>query len=59
MARQIIKITEEHRKYLDALRRSGKHNMYGVAPLIQKKFSLDKDKARSVLMQWMQRFSHQ
>jgi hypothetical protein len=58
MAKQIIKITEEHRKYLDSLRRSGKYNMYAVTPNIQKKFSLDRDRARSVLMQWMQRYSH-
>lgn len=51
------KCTEKHLEYLDDLRESGKTNMYGAAPYLQKEFpGLNDREAREVLTYWMETF---
>lgn len=49
--------TDEHLKYLDRLRESGKTNMFGAAPYLQKKFGIDRKEAGQILLEWMRTFS--
>lgn len=46
-------ITNEHRRYLDDLRDSGKTNMYAAGSWLQDQFGIGKDEARVILVQWM------
>jgi hypothetical protein len=46
-------INDEHRRYLDDLRESGKTNMYAAGSWLQDQFGLNKDDARVILVQWM------
>lgn len=43
--------------YLNALRKSGTVNMFGVAPLISETFGVNKEEARGYLKNWMDSFS--
>ena len=51
-----IKMTAEHKAYLDNLRESGETNMFGASPYLMDEFGLDKHEARSILSQWMASF---
>jgi hypothetical protein len=47
---------EEHFKYLDELRESGRVNMHGAAPWLMREFpGLTKAEATAVLKDWMAR----
>ena len=48
--------TDEHAEYLEALRESGETNMYGAAPYLQRRFSLDKNIARTYTSYWMESY---
>lgn len=50
-------LTEEHRKYLEALRDSGVTNMLGAAPYIQEQFSVDEKTAGKILIAWIESFN--
>lgn len=50
-------VKDEHLSYLDGLRKSGKVNMFGAGPYLQKRFrNLDRDEVRDVLLYWMRSF---
>ena len=42
--------------YLDELRESGKINMFGAGPYLERQFSIDKYVAKEVLVSWMNGF---
>jgi len=46
-------INDEHRRYLDDLRESGKTNMYAAGSWLQDQFGLNREDARVILVQWM------
>lgn len=43
--------------YLERLRRSGKTNMYGATPYLQKEFGLLKEDAIKILIDWMKNYN--
>jgi len=45
--------------FLDALRISGKTNMYGAVPYIQKQFNTNKYDAQRFLVKWMETYNEQ
>ena len=45
--------------FLDALRVSGKTNMFGATPHIQKRFNVTKYDAQRFLLKWMETFNEQ
>ena len=45
--------------FLDALRISGKTNMVGATPYIQKRFGINKYDAQRFLLKWMESFNEQ
>ena len=45
--------------FLDALRASGKTNMFGATPYIQKHFRITKYDAQRFLVKWMETFNEQ
>ena len=45
--------------FLDALRVSGKTNMVGATPYIQKQFNMNKYDAQRFLLKWMETFNEQ
>jgi len=45
--------------FLDALRDSGKTNMFGATPYIQKRFHITKYDAQRFLLKWMETFNEQ
>ena len=56
----IDKTSDEDRQHYDfllTLRDSGKTNMFGAAPYLQKEFGMSKKEAREVLSKWMKRFN--
>jgi hypothetical protein len=46
-------LNDSHREYLEALRDSGKTNMYAAGSWLQDQFGLSRDDARVILVQWM------
>ena len=51
-------VNDEHLEFLDRLRESGKTNMFGAAPFLQKRFpELAMSEASKVLAHWMETFS--
>lgn len=53
-------INEDHIKYyqyLEHLRKSGKTNMYGASLWLESEYGLDKDKARTILAEWMNNYN--
>ena len=50
-------VTEEHLKYLDALRESGETNMFGATPYLMNEFLVSKSEASRILVYWMSSFS--
>jgi len=49
-------ITDEHLKYLDALRESGVTNMFGAASYLECNFVIEYEEARTILVYWMDSF---
>ena len=47
---------EKYFDYLMVLRDSGKINMFGAAPYLQKEFGLSASEARDILGKWMSSF---
>ena len=50
-------VTDEHLRFLDALRESGKTNMFGAAPYIADLFEIPMQQARKILTYWMRTFT--
>lgn len=49
--------SEAHLLFLDALRESGKTNMFGATPFLKRKFpSLSPDECSAILAYWMESF---
>jgi len=52
------KLTKEHLKYLDNLRKSGAVNMFGARSYLQDAFpELENNEAKNILSYWMKTFS--
>jgi len=49
-------VTDEHMRFLDALRESGQTNMFGAAPYLADLFEIPMQQARKVLTYWMRTF---
>ncbi len=49
-------VEEKHLEYLDYLRESGKTNMFGAGVYLEKKFKIDTDTAKKILVYWMKSF---
>jgi len=50
-------VTQEQANiFLDALQRSGKTNMFGASPYVQKHFSCSSNEARELLATWMRTY---
>lgn len=49
-------MNQEHKRYLDDLRKKGKVNMYYATPFLVGKFGIDSDEARKILKEWMTSF---
>ena len=50
-------ITQEQRQYLNALRRSGKTNMFGAGAYLERRFGINRKEAVIILGEWMETFS--
>ena len=50
-------VTDEHLRFLDALRESGQTNMFGAAPYIADLFEIPMQQARKILTYWMRTFT--
>lgn len=48
--------TKEHKDFLERLRRSGVTNMYGATPYLVEEFSLTKEEAINILVDWMKNY---
>jgi len=46
-------MNQEHKEYLDKLRESGKINMFEAPMFIQDEFGVEKQEARSIVLNWM------
>ena len=51
-----MKLTEEHKEYLIALRDSGVTNMWGAGPYLEAQFGLTRAEANIVLIEWIKSF---
>jgi hypothetical protein len=49
-------VTDEHLRFLDALRESGQTNMFGAALYIADLFEISLQQARKILTYWMRTF---
>jgi len=47
---------KEHKEFLDALRESGKTNMFGAGRYLQERFHIEKKEAREILLEWIKTF---
>ena len=47
---------QEHLTFLDKLRKSGKTNMFGARPYLQRKFSLENKESDDILTYWLENF---
>jgi|APGre2960657444_1045066.scaffolds.fasta_scaffold182751_1 hypothetical protein len=47
---------KEYSDFLEALRKSGKTNMFGAGVYLEDEFGLSKKDARQVLLDWMQSY---
>jgi hypothetical protein len=53
-----VKLTDDHLKFLDALRQSGATNMFGASPYLREEYAdLSESEARAILSYWMRTFS--
>lgn len=50
-------VTDEHLRFLDALRESGQTNMFGAALYIAYLFEVPMQQARKILTYWMRTFT--
>ena len=50
---------DEHLEYLDALRASGKTNMFGATAFLVQKFHIRNGEARAILLYWMKTFGEE
>lgn len=48
-----MKLTEEHKKFLNELQDSGRANMWGAVPHLQKEFCITEKEAEAILFKWM------
>lgn len=48
---------EEMFEYLDVLRETGVTNMFGAAPYLQQAFGIDKNEAKTILLDWMKNYA--
>jgi hypothetical protein len=48
----------EHKRFLDALRKSGVTNMFGAAEYLVVEFGLDRDEATAILAEWMRTYTN-
>lgn len=44
---------DKYGKFLDKLRASGKVNMYAAGAELEKKYGLNREEARAILIRWM------
>jgi hypothetical protein len=51
-----MKLKEEHREYLVALRDSGATNMWGAAVYLEHRFDLTQQDAKDILLEWIKSF---
>jgi hypothetical protein len=51
-----MKLTEEHKEYLMALRDSGATNMWGAGPYLEAQFGLTRAEASDILIEWIKSF---
>lgn len=49
-------MNQDHREFLNDLRRSGVTNMFGAAPYLAEEFGIPKTEARTILGEWMESF---
>jgi len=47
---------KEHKEFLDALRESGKTDMFSVGRFLQDEFGIDRTEAREALLEWIKTF---
>lgn len=47
---------DKYFQYLFKLQESGRTNMFGAAPYLQKAYGLDKTEAKNVLLEWMENY---
>jgi hypothetical protein len=50
-------VTDEHLRFLDALRESGQTNMFGAALYVADLFEIPMQQARKILTYWMRTFT--
>jgi hypothetical protein len=48
---------EEMFEYLDVLRETGVTNMFGAAPYLQQAFGINKNEAKTILLDWMKNYA--
>ena len=48
--------TQEYFDFLEDLRLSGRTNMFGASPYLEKEFGLSPKKAKEVLVEWMKTY---
>lgn len=51
-------VTDEHLKYLDGLRESGRTNMFGAGAYVESRFFLSRAEARKIVLYWMETFDN-
>ena len=51
-------MTEQINAYLTALRDTGKVNMMGATPYLQRAFGMNRYEARDALLHWITTFKH-
>ncbi len=49
--------TQEYFDFLEDLRLSGRTNMFGASPYLEKEFGLSPKKAKEVLVEWMKTYN--
>ena len=50
-------MTIEHKDFLNALRDSGVTNMFGAGAYLQREFGITRQKAKTILLEWMKSFN--
>jgi hypothetical protein len=50
-------LTFEHHDFLIELRDSGKTNMWGAAPYIEREFNVSRAEAKTILLEWIKYMS--
>lgn len=49
-------MNEEHSEFLDALRLTGKVNMFGAVPYLMSAFDIKRPQAVAILVEWMENY---